>query len=307
MTLYDKIKAYLEAKDKNFDEGLDYFLKASNHRSLMLYLQRKRNPEKLEYELNKLLKNLPARLQKITLPDVIMPINSNDKGGDSGQDGANNNGADSEDNKGSDSSENTGSETQDESGSTLQDQPVEPAKGDHQENDDHKIIEFRKVNPEDLPEEMRPLYDEIAQKHKEMRSIHEKMKLAQSDEARAEFRQQLVECDDFVSSGWKQIDDFMLLKLQPENDEAKKEEIPAGEQKEAASDIAKDISAARTYLSRNIVEFKKAEEKDKPKLKKKIEKRVNILIVNKASVSKKTRKALVEMAIISKNSELLAE
>lgn len=69
MTLFDRIKEYLGSKEKNFDEGLKYYILASHQRSIMLYLQRKRDAVKLQYELGKLLKLIPDRLRKISLPD----------------------------------------------------------------------------------------------------------------------------------------------------------------------------------------------------------------------------------------------
>jgi len=273
MTLYDKIKNYLEKEEKDFNEGLELYSMASNHRSLMLYLQRKKNAQKLEYELSKLLKNLPSRLQKIVLPEVTPTVKE---------------------------PANTDEESK-------EDKKEDQAGVKSDTTGDHKIIEFKKINPGDLPAEMKPLYDEISEGHKEMRSIHEKMKLAQTDEERAVLREKLIFIEDKVTAGWKMIDEFMLLKLQPKVEENKKD-IPSSENNDAsASDIAKEISAARTFLSRGIAEYKKAEESKKAGLKKKIEKRIKLLINNKASVSRKTKKALIDLAIISEKSELLAE
>lgn len=150
---------------------------------------------------------------------------------------------------------------------------------------------------------MKPLYDEISQAHKSMRSAHEKMKLAETDEERAEQRKTLVDLDDFVKSGWDAIDEYFLLQQQD-----KQEEKPV-EQKEDSSvnELGKSINAARSYISRGINEYKKTSEEKKPELKKKILKRIDLLVENKIPVSKETKNHLIELKIIAKNVKLLVE
>lgn len=168
--------------------------------------------------------------------------------------------------------------------------------------DQHKILQIKRVNPEDLPEELQQVYNEVAEAHKQMRSVHEKMKLAQTDEQRAAFRQQLIALDEVVTEGWKAIDEYLLIKQQPVTT---KPETSVNETE--VSDLAKSIGAARTYISRNLSAYEKADEKKKRELLKKINERVALLIENKASVSVKTKNALIELQIIPDDSQLLAE
>jgi len=271
MTLFEKIKEYLESKDKDFDTGLKLYTLASHQRSIMLYLQRKRDAVKLEYELNKLCKLIPDRLRKISLPEEKEPIQP----------------------------------LVDKIKDTENDPVKEVNSTDTKLNgDEHKIIEFKKINPEELPEEMRPLYHEISEKHKEMRSVHEKMKLAKTDEERAEFRNTLVNLDDAVKAGWDVIDEYFLLQQQ-----GKKEAIvdETKSPQEAINELGKSINAARSYISRGINEYKKAPEEKRPDLKMKINKRIDFLIENKVPVAKETKGSLLELEIIAKNSKLLVE
>jgi hypothetical protein len=236
---------------------------ASHQRNILLYLQRKKDAAKLEYELKKMLKLMGDRLGKIQLPDEAPE------------------------------------QVKEASGATMVNpeeqtgqQSKETGKAEQTEVSDeqHKILQNKRVNPEDLPEELQQVYNEVAQAHKEMRSVHEKMKLAGSDEQRAAFRQQLIALDEVVTEGWKAIDEYMLIKHQPETTK------PQTTVKEPeVSDLTKSIGAARTYISRNLSGYEKADEKKKLELQKKINERVTLLIENKASVSVKTKNALIEL------------
>lgn len=65
MTLSDQIKEWLKSGKRDFQKGLQMYIEASHNRSVMLYLQRKADMNKLIYELQKLLRIAPARLEKI--------------------------------------------------------------------------------------------------------------------------------------------------------------------------------------------------------------------------------------------------
>ncbi|MHC1781007.1 MAG: hypothetical protein AB9922_12310 [Bacteroidales bacterium] len=93
------------------------------------------------------------------------------------------------------------------------------------------ILDERKVNREDLPEEMKAVYDQIVEGYKELRILHEKMKLANSDAGRVEFREKIILVDSKIKSGWKIIDT------------GKFPEDPAGSSK---------INSARAYISKML-------------------------------------------------------
>jgi hypothetical protein len=71
------------------------------------------------------------------------------------------------------------------------------------------VVINNKVQYDDLPEELKVLYDQNRTLYKEMRSFHEKMKLASSDNDRAKFRMELIKRDDIVSKNWKTLDSFV--------------------------------------------------------------------------------------------------
>lgn len=92
------------------------------------------------------------------------------------------------------------------------------------------VIDTRKINREDLPEEMQAVYDTIVEHYKEMRTVHEKMKQANSDSGRAEFREKLTKLEEKVKKGWEIIDSGKF----PQTDKS----------------ISSNINSARAYISK---------------------------------------------------------
>lgn len=68
------------------------------------------------------------------------------------------------------------------------------------------VVDERKVNREELPEEMQKVYDLIVDDYKEMRILHEKMKMANSDVGRAEFREKIIKINQKIKKRWEIID-----------------------------------------------------------------------------------------------------
>jgi hypothetical protein len=71
------------------------------------------------------------------------------------------------------------------------------------------IVINNKIQYDDLPEELKVLYDQNRTLYKEMRALHEKMKLAYTDSERAQLRMKLIKRDDIVSKNWKTLDSFV--------------------------------------------------------------------------------------------------
>jgi hypothetical protein len=230
-----EIKDWLQSENKDFNAGLLLFQKYSRNRAILLYLARKKDIEKLEYELMKL-----AQFDDLKPIEHQSPVSSN-----------------------------------------FIKKPAVLTEADEV----HKLMQSRSVKREDLPEELQVIYDGIADAYKLQRVYHEKMKLATTDEARAELRDKVVECDNIIGFGWDQIDESINL--------------PDGKTPENP-DVAKLVGAARTYLSRAIKDFK-------PENTAKILERVETLIKFKASVKAETRLKLIELHVIEENSNLLGE
>lgn len=102
-----------------------------------------------------------------------------------------------------------------------------------------KVIIAREISPEELPEDLKPVYAEIVEKYKLQRALHEKMKQANSDVGRAEFRSQIVTLAAEIKASWKIIDE--TLAGNP----------PADPNKGKGSNQAK-INSARAYISKML-------------------------------------------------------
>lgn len=70
------------------------------------------------------------------------------------------------------------------------------------------VILDGRIRLEDLPGELKPLYQENRELYPRMRALHEKMKLPQEEEQRAQLRRELARLDDRVSANWEKIDQW---------------------------------------------------------------------------------------------------
>jgi hypothetical protein len=231
----NEIQEWLDSETKDFEKGLILFQKYSRNRSVFMYLLRKKDVAKLDYELQRLVALNPRPAENLMSASSI-----------------------------------------------LVGKFPEVAAA----NEVHKIMKSRQINREDLTEPLQKIYDGIADAYKLQRVYHEKMKLAETDEQRAELRAKVIECDEIIAFGWKQIDEELAL--------------PGASTDEAAPDVVKLVSAARTFISRAIKEFK-------PEKIEKITERIETLIKFKASVKAETRAKLIELHVINEDSNLLGE
>ena len=161
---------------------------------------------------------------------------------------------------------------------------LEPVKVD-EAADRLKSVSKGSVKREDLPEELQPLYDEVSEAYKKMRSVHEKMKIAKNEKSRAGLRKDLVTIEDFVREGWAIIDNYVLTGEMPKKEE--KSEV-----------TAKDVTAARTYLSRGLKSLDSVPEEKKPELVEKLKARYEILVAAKNEFDPKTIEILTKYGII---------
>ncbi|OFX56293.1 MAG: hypothetical protein A2066_12890 [Bacteroidetes bacterium GWB2_41_8] len=149
-----------------------------------------------------------------------------------------------------------------------------------------KIVQSGQINYDELPEALKPIYDNNISKYKEMRSVHEKMKLATSDEQRAELRKTLDELDNEIDSGWIVINAW-----------AKSGKLPEAEKTGKVIDF-KAVNAARTYVSRAIEKAETTTGKKLEKLVADLQIRVDTLIAAAAEIKPETLEKLEKLGII---------
>lgn len=157
-----------------------------------------------------------------------------------------------------------------------------------------KIVQSGQINYDELPEALKPIYDNTISKYKEMRSVHEKMKLANSDEQRAELRKTLDELDNEIESGWVVINAWI-----------KTGELPKVKKTGRTIDF-KAVNAARTYISRAIEKAETTTGKKLEKLVADLQIRVDTLVAAEAEIKPETWEKLLALGIKGQESPVPA-
>lgn len=144
-----------------------------------------------------------------------------------------------------------------------------------------------KVKYNDLPERLKKLYDQNREEYKLMRAVHEKMKLAQTDQERAKLRADLVKKDDLIAENWKVLDAW---DGSPDRDP---EPVPAKQ----ADEMAREINSARVFISKNLKKAKELTGEKQSALKAKLQERVDLLSHYQVELSEAMRKGLMEIGL----------
>jgi hypothetical protein len=151
-----------------------------------------------------------------------------------------------------------------------------------------KIVQSGQINYDLLPEALKPIYDNTISKYKEMRSVHEKMKLATSDKQRAELRKTLDELDNEIESGWVVINAWSKSGVLPTS---------TGSDAGSKNTDYKAVNAARTYVSRAIEKAETTSGKKLEKLVADLQTRVDTLIAAEAALQPETWEKLLALGI----------
>ncbi|MDR2127348.1 MAG: hypothetical protein LBP63_11045 [Prevotellaceae bacterium] len=134
-----------------------------------------------------------------------------------------------------------------------------------------------KIKFEDLPDELQPLYLQIVEKYRIMRSAHQAMIASKSTQERSEFYLMLREFDDIISKNWAIIDNWYInseLPNSPTNEDA------GG----GCSLTPQQVNAFRTYISRSVAEPDKIDDERR----KTIQQRITAMIDNNQSFDEQT-------------------
>jgi hypothetical protein len=196
---------------KNYEEGLTLLARYSKNRMLVQNLTKKTHPGKLEYELKKIAANHKIAVKKeAPKPQAQKPQKPAPK-----------------------------KEVK---------KPVYLADVPEEDREKLTIVRGKKyINPDDLPEDLKRLWEANRDSYKEIRVLSEKLKLM--DNATAEDRQPLTErmckLDDFVRANWELIDAW-----EPGSGKGSKKN-------ESGQKIDhKRINANRKYISTNLQKLK---------------------------------------------------
>ena len=104
------------------------------------------------------------------------------------------------------------------------------------------------VNPADLPEHLRILYDKNVEDYKLLRGAHAAMAVAKTKNERKKLRKEIAKLDDAIEKHWALIDEWVATGKLPDATATADGLLPAG------SLTPQEVNAYRTYISRYIAE-----------------------------------------------------
>lgn len=137
-----------------------------------------------------------------------------------------------------------------------------------------KILDERKVNRADLPIHLQKLYDEITEEYKIQRGVHEKMKQANSDLGRKEFRDEVIRLRQSIAGKWEVIDSYLRNGEESRDDEQEKPRI--------------HVNSHRAYISKMLAKPKLTQEQ-KEAVKRKVEELLSLGEVLKPETLKRLK------------------
>ena len=193
-----EILQYLQGAEPDFNAGFALFCKYSRNQSLMNWISRRQDMPKLLYELEKLSKIEPA--ENPIQETHLARWAKAEKPAEAP------------------------------SSSEIPQEPVAPIS--------FKTFDDRRTRRSDLPEELQKVYDGISEDYKLRRGLHEKMKMAQTNDDRASLRARIIETDNRIRGSFKEIDSYLAKK--------------AKEQEKAKADSDFKESTARSYISKAL-------------------------------------------------------
>ncbi len=236
-----EIAQYLNCAEPDFSAGFALFCKYSRNEPLMSWISRRRDMPKLLYELEKL-----SNADPVLNPARDTHLARWAKPGKSGGDAA--------------------------APEAPREQPRTP-----EASVSFRTYDDRRTRRSDLPPELRKVYDGISEDYKLRRGLHEKMKMATTNEDRASFRARVLETDGRIRGGFLEIDAHLARKAQ--------------EQKKADSDFKE--STARSYISKAL-----KKETLSAAQKATIRERYNALIAHGCTVTEELTAKLQKMGLI---------
>lgn len=238
-----EIKAWMES-DKDFDQGYALFVRFSHNKTMAVQLARKRDPGLLEYQVSKIL-DMGVIIERPVMNIAVV---------------------------------RTVIVKEQKKQEVLKAPILEVSK-----KVERTFAVGEKYTQEDFEsftDEQKTLFNLNRDMYKEMRSWHEKMKLAMTDEERATCRAEVLSLDKEIRANWEKFD----------NGSSKKEP--------EESDPVKAVSNARAFLSKNLPKMDVLEGKKRATVAAKIKERYLVIIEAKQSVDDETIAKLKACGIV---------
>ncbi|MDR1984089.1 MAG: hypothetical protein LBQ28_04630 [Prevotellaceae bacterium] len=168
-----------------------------------------------------------------------------------------------------------------------------PPKIDQQPKAERAIIDIEgKIKYEDLPDNLKILYDKNTEKYKILRGAHAEMKAVKGKTKRQKLRKQIAELDDAIAKNWDIIDKWVAEGKASEDDN-----IDITLEGENADLTPQQVNAIRTYISRSLAEPEKIDDKKREK----IQERINAMLANQQNFDDETIAKLKELGFTTEN------
>lgn len=156
--------------------------------------------------------------------------------------------------------------------------------GIDQEKEKNIVVKRSKIDYESLTAEQKELYDTYRKLNKELRSWHEKMKIATTDEQRKEFREQVEMVDERIRENWKIFDGSFSEKK--ESEEVKEQ------------DPIRMVANSRSYISKQLFKIDSLKGSKLEKAKEKLRINYQIIIDSHQALSSETIEKFKKHGII---------
>ena len=178
----NEVRKYLEKGNVDFASGFALLKKYCTNEGIISLVEKRRNLQYLIFELKKLAKRPHLKPNRVFV-DLDLPVMEGSslakpQGADEGPDNG--------------------------------DQDNEPQGADEGDNiiDWHKLEHYQNTKYEDMPNDIcRKIYKDNLDLYKQLQHSHQQMKLANSDEGRASFRQEIIDLDAAITNNWRLIDE----------------------------------------------------------------------------------------------------
>lgn len=177
----NEVRTYLEKGNVDFASGFTLLKKYCDNKGIISLVEKRRNLQYLIFELKRLAKRPHLKPNRVfvdlDLPAMEGSSLAKPQGADEGPDG---------------------------------DQGNEPQGADEGDNiiDWHKLEHYQNTKYEDMPNDIcRKIYKDNLDLYKQLQHSHQQMKLANSDEGRASFRQEIIDLDAAITNNWRLIDE----------------------------------------------------------------------------------------------------
>ena len=226
----NEVRKYLEKGNVDFASGFALLKKYCTNEGIISLVEKRRNLQYLIFELKKLAKRPHLKPNRVFV-DLDLPVMEGsslakpqgaDEGPDNGDQGNEPQGADEGPDNGDQDNEPQGADEGPDNGDQGNepqgadegpdngDQDNEPQGADEGDNiiDWHKLEHYQNTKYEDMPNDIcRKIYKDNLDLYKQLQHSHQQMKLANSDEGRASFRQEIIDLDAAITNNWRLIDE----------------------------------------------------------------------------------------------------